>query len=487
MANRPNLVLITTDSLGWNALGDCGGGFVETPRLDELAAAGARFDTAYVTAPVCGPSRTGLYTGQYPHAVGGWTNGIGIQQDVATMGDYLQAAGYRTGYVGKWHLDGDYFGTGTAAAGYDAEFWYDGQDYREDVGEEYWQWYRNGMETRVAETPIDEIHDRGITRTDTWAGNITERALAFLAEARHDDRPFFLAVNYDEPHEPSTCPPPFCDRYRGVRYPLPPNYETTAELDANGKPPRQVAFAEAYADGRAFMDSLSDAPAGGGIYRPLYFGSVEFVDDEIGRVLDAIQPQDSIVTFTSDHGHYLGAHGLDLKGFPMYDEVTNVPLIVQGRSVPAGVVSDTLVSLIDVLPTFLDFAGTAIPDHLHGESFRATAEDPRVSHRDVALVEHNGYGQGRTDGDGLYPVRCLRTDDGYKLVLNLLETDELYDLTDDPGECHNAIAEDQYAAIRNRLHDALLAEMSRTHDAFHGQAWADRAWRDDAVEPTHPG
>jgi len=70
MPDRPNIVLVTTDSQGWNAVGECGEGFVETPHLDELTAAGARFDRTYVTAPVCGPSRTGLYTGQYPHAVG---------------------------------------------------------------------------------------------------------------------------------------------------------------------------------------------------------------------------------------------------------------------------------------------------------------------------------------------------------------------------------------------------------------------------------
>jgi len=180
MPDRPNVILVTTDSQGWNALGDVGGGFVETPTLDALASEGVRFDRTYATSPVCGPSRTGLYTGRYPHAVGAWTNGIPVQQGVDTAGQYFRRAGYRTALVGKWHLDGRYFGDGEAAPGYEQAYWYDGHDYREDVGEAFWEWYRGGMDSRVAENDIDEIHDRGVTREDTWAGNVTDRALAFL-------------------------------------------------------------------------------------------------------------------------------------------------------------------------------------------------------------------------------------------------------------------------------------------------------------------
>jgi len=484
MPDRPNLLVVTTDSQGWNALGAVGDGFVDTPNVDSLAADGVRFDRTYATAPVCGPSRTGLYTGRYPHDVGAWTNGTGIEAGVETAGDYLRRAGYRTALVGKWHLDGRYFGTGEAARGYEDDYWYDGRNYRADVGEAFWEWYRSGMDGRVAENDIDEIHDRGVTREDTWAGNVTDRALAFVRDARDGDRPFFLAVNYDEPHEPATCPPPYCDRYRGRRYPLPDNYETVAELAA-GKPERQRAFAEAYADGDSFMDSLSDAREAGGIHRPLHFGCGEFVDAEMGRLFDAVG-ENTLVVFTADHGHYLGAHGLDLKHFAPYDEVVNVPMIASGPGLPVGAASDALIGHVDLLSTLLEAAGAAVPDGLHGRSFYASARDPDRAHRETVLVEHNGYGQGRADGDGFYPVRCLVSSAGRKLVVNLLESDELYDLDADPGELDNLIDDPDRAAVRDRLHDRLLAEMDRTDDAFHGRAWADRAWR-DAVDPTHPG
>ena len=377
-------------------------------------------------------------------------------------------------------------GDGRPAPGYEPEYWYDARNYRDDIGEPLWEWYRSGMDTRVSENEIEEIHDRSITREDTWAGNITDKALAFLEDARTDAQPFFLAVNYDEPHEPSLCPPPFCDRYRDLRYPLPANFETVSELAEHGKPRRQQAFAKAYAEGRCFMDSLSDASENGGISRPLYFGCVEFVDAEIGRLLDRAPPSETLVGFTADHGHYLGAHGLDLKHFALYEEVTNVPLLLRGPSLPEDVVSHALVSLVDLVPTICEVASARNPTNGDGRSFLEVARKPDESHREVALIEHNGYGQARTDGDGFYPVRSLVSADGYKLTVNLLDSDEFYDLQADPDECRNLISDGTHADRRDELHDRLLTEMTETNDPFHGQAWAARDWR-DVADATHPG
>jgi uncharacterized sulfatase len=327
------------------------------------------------------------------------------------------------------------------------------------------------METRVAENDIDEIHERGITREDTWGGRITDHALEFIEDARGDDRPFSLVVSYDEPHEPSLCPPPFCDMYRDREYPLPDNYETVEEL--NSKPDRHQELAREYAEGTHIINSLENTERDGSIYRPLYFAASTFIDDEIGRVvdgIDAVHPN-TVVTFTSDHGHYLGAHGIDLKHSSMYDEVTRVPIIVQGPSVAEGGVTDSLTGLVDLFPTYLDIAGAEVPAGLHGQSFLDTARDPSVNHRDEVLVEYHSYG----DSD-FYPVRCLVTDDGYKLVINLLDSDELYDLNVDPGELSNEIDNDEYADLRDDLHRTLLGMMEDTDDNFMDDAWADRAW-----------
>jgi len=475
VSDKPNIVLVMTDTQGWNALGECGEGFAETPNIDDIADQGVRFDNTYASAVPCTPSRAGLFSGKHSHAAGAWTNNRRLQKGVRTMGHYLRQEGYRTAYVGKWHLDGDYFGTGEAAPGYDPEWWYDGQNYREDIGEDLWEWYRSGMDTRVAENDIDEIHERGITREDTWGGRITDRALEFIEDARGDDQPFLLVVSYDEPHEPSLCPPPYCEMYRDERYPLPDNYETPDDLRAHGKPDRQIEEAEEFAAGGQFIDSIVDAEEEGGIYRPLYFAASTFIDDEIGRIADAIEENhpESVFAFTSDHGHYLGAHGVDAKGFQMYDEVTNVPLIVRGSSLPSGTVSDALVSQTDLLPTFLDLAGGDLPSDLVGRSFLENARDPTTDHREDALIEYHSY-----SGTDFYPVRALVTEQ-YKLVVNMLETDELYDLETDPGELHNRINDPEYADVRDDLHDRLLARMEDTDDDFRGDVWADRPWRDD--------
>jgi uncharacterized sulfatase len=477
MPDRPNVVLFLTDSQGWNALGECGEGFATTPTIDGLADDGVCFDRSYITAPTCTPSRAGLVTGRHPHDAGAWTNNLRLYQGVETMGQHFQRAGYRTAWVGKWHLDGDYFGHGEAPPGYDEAYWYDGQNYREHVGEERWEWFREGMSTKVSENPIEEIHERDITREDTWAGGITDNALAFLDDAADDDRPYFLVVSYDEPHEPSLCPPPYCDSYVGEHYPLPENHEAPEDLAANGKPERQQAYAEAYDAGDVFMDSISDAGEDG-IYRPLYFGCAEFVDSEIGCVLESIDGDESVVGFASDHGHYLGAHGLDLKHLAMYDEVTNVPLVLRGPGVAEGQRTDALVSLLDLLPTFLDVAGAEVPDAIHGQSFWDVARDPGRDHRETALIEYHSYARGRTGRDGFYPVRCLVDADGHKLVINREDRDEFYDQTTDPGELDNRIDDAAVSGVRDDLHDSLLETMRETSDPFHGDKWRERPWRD---------
>ena len=117
---RPNIVLIMTDSQGPNVLGESGAGFVSTPHIDRLAREGLQFTRAYNCSPVCTPARAGLFTGLHPHSAGAWGNDIPLGAGVRTLGRHLQDAGYRTAYVGKWHLDGtDYFGTGLVPDGYE--------------------------------------------------------------------------------------------------------------------------------------------------------------------------------------------------------------------------------------------------------------------------------------------------------------------------------------------------------------------------------
>jgi uncharacterized sulfatase len=206
------------------------------------------------------------------------------------------------------------------------------------------------------------------------------------------------------------------------------------------------------------------------------------VDYEIGRVIDATHAlaiEDTYIIFTSDHGDMLGAHGLRGKGAAMYNEITRIPLIIEQPGLHgAGRESATPASHIDLLPTMLELAGEATVPILEGESLMsllAGAEDDLG--RAVALefnryeIEHDSFG-------GFQPLRCL-AGSRYKLVINLLHTDELYDQQEDPAELTNLIDDPTYADIRDEMHDRLLGWMYEKRDPFRGACWERRPWRKD--------
>lgn len=459
MTEKPNIVIIITDSQGWNLLGETGSGFIQTPNIDQLAREGTRFDRAYNTCPVCTPARAGLFTGQYPHNAGAWGNDIPLGQTVKTIGEYFQKEGYRTGYIGKWHLDGfDYFGTGIPAPGYDPGYWYDGRNYLDDLSEEERIRWRKGFKTPQS------IHEAGITRNHTWGGRVTDRAVDFIGE--NDYRPFLLIVSYDEPHGPSLCPPPFCDMYRDFHYPLPANYVDTLET----KPIHHNVWAEHH----RWQENQTHITA------PLYFGCASFVDDEIGKVVNAINDKDSnntIVVFTSDHGHYLGAHKLAGKGPALYEEVVRVPMIIRAPGItPAASVCSALVSHIDLMPTLMDMAGLVRPPVLEGTNIKRTLIHPHERCRDEVFVEFNRFAICSNGWFGFIPIRSIVTDQ-YKLVINLHQTDELYDLKNDPGEMVNLIENPETVQVRDELHRRLLTWMEESRDPFRCAEWEYRPWR----------
>lgn len=307
---RPNFVLIMTDSQSANVIGAYGRPELQTPAIDRLAATGATFDRAYTTCPLCTPARASLFTGRYPHGTGAWTNGLPLGMSTVTMGRRFQDHGYQTAYTGKWHLDGhDYFGTGRCPDGWDDAYWYDGRRHLETLTMEERVLWRNGLGTQEA------LQTHNIQPEFTWGHRVSDHAIRFLQNA--GERPFLLVVSYDEPHGPATCPPEYPERFRDYRYPLGP----AAFDDLRTKPIYQQEWAAAHKRGEQLPY----------IVHPRYFGCSSFVDAEIGRVLDAIDrhaPENTYVIFTSDHGEMLGSHGLYGKNAAMYEEITRIPLII---------------------------------------------------------------------------------------------------------------------------------------------------------------
>jgi uncharacterized sulfatase len=220
-----------------------------------------------------------------------------------------------------------------------------------------------------------------------------------------------------------------------------------------------------------------------------YYDCNRYVDWEIGRVLDAVAahlPEETAVIFTSDHGDHLGAFGLCAKGPTMYDHTIAVPLIIRP---PAGAGSgglrvDAVVSSVDLFPTMLDFAGVrtdnlTLAGGYAGRSLVPLAAGRADEGRDAVFVEYGRFGIGHDQDDGFFPIRCIRTGD-WKLAINLLDTDELYHLAEDPEEERNLIADPGAASVRNELHDRLLDFQQQVRDPFRGPCWLSRPWRTDA-------
>ncbi len=470
MGNARKIVLIMTDTQGVNVVGCYGRPELQTPRIDRLASEGIRFDRAYTACPVCGPARSAIFTGTYPHTNASWANDMPLGDNIKTVGQRLRDSDFRTAYIGKWHLDGtDYFGAGRCPDGWNDDYWFDMRRFLEELT----------PEERVLSRKLNtaaKIHEHGITEDFTYAHKCSNRAVDFLS--RNGDNYFLLVVSYDEPHGPFTCPPPYCDMFANYEYPLGENVADSFE----NKPAHQQEWAAA---AQLPKDKTT-------LNRRMYFGCNSFVDYEIGRVIDAINQHapDALVIYTSDHGTPLLSHGLNSKGPAMYDETTRIPFIVRwpGKT-PQNVVCPHPISHIDIVPTILDVASLEPVDLLEGKSMVERFTDPEKCPNDVIFMEFNRYEIDHDGWGGFQPIRCA-FDGRYKLVINLHYTDELYDLEDDPEEMINLINSNEHVAARDRLHDEVLEWMNRTRDPFRGPVWERRPWKKELKQrwggPTRP-
>ncbi len=449
-----------TDTTRYDMLGCYGNDGMITPNIDALAENGLRCEYAYTCQPVCGPARSSIFTGLYPHSNGSFTNSYPLGANVKTVGQRLRDNGVKTGYIGKWHLDGgDYFGLGVCPDGWDEKYWYDMKNYLDELT----------VEERV-KSRNPATNAEGISEEFTYAHRCAERGLDFLKEYGEED--FFMVLSLDEPHDPCLCPEPFASMYKDYEFPRSPNVEDTLE----GKP----FYQKLWAAGRLHQDRSELK-----IQAPDSFGCNSFADYEIGRVTKAAKElaPDALIIFTSDHGDAMEAHRLIGKGAAMYDEIARIPLIFSGQS--AKGVYRHPVSHINLVPTILEYMGIDVPKLMEGKSVLPILTDPDIRVNDCVFTEFTRY---EVDHDGFGGLQMMRAayDGRYKLCIHLLdETDEFYDTETDPYEMTNLIGSEEHAEVRRRLHDAILAHMDDTRDPFRGYQWEARKWRKDAPAPDY--
>jgi len=457
---KRQFVWIMTDTTRYDMLGCYGNPDMVTPHLDALADQGLRFDRAYTTQPVCGPARSALFSGQFPHSNASWGNSMPYGADIEHIGQRLSARGIPCAYIGKWHLDaGDYFGNGICPDGWDPDYWYDMKCYLDELTPE---------ERLRSRNPQTNFENGGITAEFTYGHRCADRALDYLD--RHAKEDFFLTVSFDEPHDPYLCPEPYASMYLDKPWPKTPAHYDTLEA----KP----LYQQLWGARNRVLDRESTDPT-----NALLLGCNSFIDSEIGRIIDrvhAIAP-DALIMFTSDHGDAMQGHCLAGKGATTYDEISRIPLIFEGKACAEHTVYPGTVSHIDLPATVLDYMGVEVPQCFEGKSLVPFIADPQaVAHEDEAFVEFGRYEIDHDGFGGFQPMRAIVTN-RYKLELHLLDEDLLFDCQEDPYELHNLIHDPAYAEIRNALHDRILAWMNDTRDPFRGYQWQCRPWRTDLV------
>ncbi|RZU10259.1 arylsulfatase A-like enzyme [Kribbella rubisoli] len=455
----PNVLLICTDQQRFSALGAYGNDEIETPNLDRLAAQGVLFENCYVQSPVCAPSRASLMTGRYVHAHGLWANGVGLPDHERLFTKDLADAGYDCGLVGKFHLNACFGGRSEKRLddGFRVFRWAH-DPYPGSSENEYHRWLHTlrpdlagaeGMAIDYDSLPTDLHYSR-------WIGDQT---VDFLTHSRDRDKPFLFIANFFDPHHGFGAPDDYVRRYREKQLsrPIPD--------DLASKPPIQSEASEASYAGHA-RGYTSYSPEELQEVKAAYYAMVTLVDDEVGRILDALDAQglsdDTLVIFTSDHGEMLGDHQLMLKGPMMYEQAVRVPLILRWPShVKSGTRCAELVQWIDLAPTILTAAG--LQPRGQGQDLLSLATNQQTG-RGWALSEYRNSGHPY---DPPVHLTMLRRDQ-WKLVVQHAtsheRTGELYDLTADPDELQNLWDDPLHRDIRTDLQEFLLDVLVATED-----------------------
>ncbi|MEM7626071.1 MAG: sulfatase-like hydrolase/transferase [Planctomycetota bacterium] len=466
---QTNVLLIMTDQHRADALGFAGSALVDTPNLDALAARGCVLTQARTPIPLCMPARTCLMTGRTGSSLGLLDNQIILGPDDETLPNTLAACGYRRAIFGKNHAFTD-----DALADWDACEIY-GIHGKEadasrtpptDADRAVTRWRQHDIP--YFESPIHTpqpgpaAHDPAVRQTDD--------AVAFLRQP--NDRPFFMYLSYEAPHFPYVLPEPY--------------FSQTRPHDMPGPAPRVPGADPARLDAQYFGTGL-DAATDDDIrhVQATYLGMIEFVDEQVGRVLQALeqtgQHDNTLVVFCSDHGDFWGDRGLIGKSVVLYESLLHVPMVFAGPGVPRGQTTDAAVDLTDLAPTVLDLLGhppaAALPA-AQGRSFAPCLHNPDQPHRRYHVAEHafgsdhatppqairaaleNRETLKQQHGEAWFldllrgpTVSILDTHTGLKHIAHDADRDELYELSVDPGETNNLIDDLQWSDDLARLRD----------------------------------
>jgi arylsulfatase A-like enzyme len=477
---KPNILLITSDQQHFDTIGAFNAE-ISTPNLDRLVKEGTTFTRAYCPNPTCTPTRASIITGSYPSQHGAWTLGTKLMENVHTVGEDFIENGYRTALVGKAHFQPtksteEFPSLEALPLLQDIEFW---KNYQETFygfekiellrnhTNEYWvgQHYVAWMEEKEFDWKPYYLPPAGtMDKTIKYKWDlpekyhynafITEKTNELLQQYQEEDESFFLWASFPDPHPPYLVPEPWASMYDPEKLTIPEMVEGEHE----NNPPHFKMTQEKSPDFSALRET------GEGIHgyhshlipdedrKKLvanYYGMISFMDNYIGQILDKLEELDiadnTIVVFTTDHGHFFGQHGLQYKGGFHYEDLIKLPFIVRYPGhIPANRQSDALQSLVDLAPTFLSFANIDIPCSMTGENQKEVWLNQVERKRDHVLCEF------RHEPTTIHQKTYV--DDRYKLTVYYNQTyGELFDLLEDPGEVNNLWDNPNYLSLQKEL------------------------------------
>ncbi|MFD2670934.1 sulfatase-like hydrolase/transferase [Marinicrinis sediminis] len=415
---QPNVIVFFTDQQRWDTTGVHGNPLNLTPNFDRMARQGTHLAHTFTSQPVCGPARSCLQTGQYATTTGCYRNAIPLPKESKTMAHYFKEAGYRTGYIGKWHLADEEPVPERKRGGYEDWLAANVLEFSSDAYDTVLYNHRNES-IKLAGYRVDAMTDAAIRYID-----------------QHQDDPFFLMVSYLEPHHQN----------HSDHYPAPEGYEES--YTGRWCPPDLAA-----------LGGTSHQHLGG------YYGMVKRLDEALGRIRDALKSlqlsENTILLFTSDHGCHFKTRNTEYKR-SCHESSIRIPAAICGSVFNRGGQVNELVSLIDLPPTLLDAAGIPVPEQMQGHSLLPLVQRKSCDWPSEVLVQISETQVGRAirTERWKYAVHAPDKDPVMDAGSNQYEELFLYDLHSDPYELVNLIGMDPYQPVLEELRTRLIAKMT---------------------------
>ena len=433
--SQPNVLIVFTDQQSCWTLGCYGGGVVDTPNIDRLASDGARFTSYFTNHAWCTPARGTFFTGRYPHCHGAWVNHMPLNRDEVTFGEVLRRQGYDTGYAGKWHLDGfpcPGFVNPDRSMGFtDCRCMYNRGSWKYMASRRRPEW-----QPAVLHSQSEPVGDEETYPTDY----LTTEAIRFIRRER--DNPFCFVLSINDPHPAYLVRPPYDAMFRPEDMPVPRTF------NQEGLP----SWTNGTLARGPFTADNTDRELSLRIQKANYCGMVKLIDDSVGRVLDALEEggvlDNTVVVFTTDHGDYMGEHGLRGKNL-LYEAVYRIPLLVRWpKAIAPGTEVDRICSTVDFQQTLLGLMGVEPTGREQGADASPFLRGRSVAWEDAAFLYH-------TDHECAFEYAGIVTHE-HHLVLAKSGESILFDRLSDPDQTNNLFGDPAYAGVVRDLTSRIV-------------------------------